>query len=377
MKADGWGDDWSVGTLIDGVAAVALTFAIARYGLGALFGMLPWLLVRDRARRWPWGAFSIAALALGLAIALGVADLGELSHALCAAAVQAFVWVHASGRAAWFWGALTLVGLVSTVVPLLAAVATVPLDVAGAAESWWQHWHWWALATVGCGAIWIGLRFPSREPSRQDSWPASHPTGGVLQTAEVAQRLAAGRQGEARVRALFLAELPTGTWVLNNLLVPGLMGDIDLLVVGATGVFLPEIKTWVGTITCASDGRSWSRVRAGRKELLPDPAAQTQRAIYALRTYLERADPGLCRRTQLWINGLIVFAHPRSRIDGAYSPVPALSPQDAVTAIEQAVLPRPLSRAEQERIVDLMAAVQPTNEVVGYTRGLRNVGGSR
>ena len=377
MKADGWGDDWSVGTLIDGVAAVALTFAIARYGLGALFGMLPWLLVRDRARRWPWGAFSIAALALGLAIALGVADLGELSHALCAAAVQAFVWVHASGRAAWFWGALTLVGLVSTVVPLLAAVATVPLDVAGAAESWWQQWHWWALATVGCGAIWIVVRFPSREPSRQDSWPGSHPTGAVLQTAEVAQRLAAGREGEARVRALFLAELPTGTWVLNNLLVPGLMGDIDLLVVGATGVFLPEIKTWVGTITCASDGRSWSRVRAGRKELLPDPAAQTQRAIRALRQYLERADPGLCSRTQLWIHGLIVFAHPRSSVDAAYSPVPALSPKDAVTAIEQAVPPRPLSRAHQERIVDLMAATQPSNELEGYTRGLRNVGGSR
>src|SRR5947209_15389480 len=180
------------------------------------------------------------------------------------------------------------------------------LDAAGAAESWWQHRHWWALATVGCGAIWIVLRFPRKEPTRQDSWPGSHPTGAVLQTAEVAQRLAAGREGEARVRALFLAELPTGTWVLNNLLVPGLRGDIDLLVVGANGVFLPEIKTWVGTITCASDGRSWSRVKAGRKELLPDPAAQTQRAIRALRQYLERADPGLCSRTQLGIHGLIV-----------------------------------------------------------------------
>jgi len=95
------------------------------------------------------------------------------------------------------------------------------------------------------------------------------------------------------------------------------MGDIDLLVVGANGVFLPEIKTWSGAITCAPDGRSWNRVRAGRKELLPDPAAQTQRAIHTLRHYLERADPGLCRRTQLWINGLIVFAHPRSSVDGA------------------------------------------------------------
>ena len=82
MRGDGWRDGWSLGTLIDGLAAVALTFAIARYGLGALFGMLPWLLVRDRARRWPWGAFAIAALALGLTIAIGVADLGELSHAL-------------------------------------------------------------------------------------------------------------------------------------------------------------------------------------------------------------------------------------------------------------------------------------------------------
>ncbi len=258
MRGDGWGDDWSVSTLIDCVVALAVTFAIARYGLGALFGMLPWLLVRDRARRWPWGAFSIAALALGLAIALGVADLGELSHALCAAAVQAFVWVHASGRAGWFWGGLMLVGLVCAVASLVAAVAATSLDLRGGAESWWQEWHWWALATVGCRAIWIVVRFPSREPSRQDPWPASHSTGAVLQTAEVAQRLAAGREGEARVRALFLTELPAGTWVLNNLVVPGLMGDIDLLVVGANGVFLPEIKTWAGTITCASDGRSSS-----------------------------------------------------------------------------------------------------------------------
>ena len=85
----------------------------------------------------------------------------------------------------------------------------------------------------------------------------------------------------------------------------------------------------------------------------------------------------MCSRTQLWIHGLIVFAHPRSSVDGEYSPVPALLPEDAVTAIAQAVPRRLLSRAEQERIVDLMAAAQPSNELEGYTRGLRNVGGSR
>src|SRR5258708_29713273 len=115
---------------MDWIVAYGLSFAIARYGLGALFGMLPWLLVRDRARPWPWGAFAIAALVLGLAIAIGVADLGELSHALWAAAIQALVWVHASGRAAWVLGRLTLVGLVCAVAPLLAAVRPPPLAVA-------------------------------------------------------------------------------------------------------------------------------------------------------------------------------------------------------------------------------------------------------
>jgi hypothetical protein len=97
--------------------------------------------------------------------------------------------------------------------------------------------------------------------------------------------------------------------------------------------------------------------------------------------YLERADPGLCRHTQLWIHGLIVFAHPRSSVDGkqshchpeeerrrirllACSPVPVLTPEDAVTAIVQAVPPLPLSWAEQERIVDLMAAAKPSHELV-------------
>src|SRR5207302_1925396 len=136
-------------------------------------------------------------------------------------------------------------------------------------------------------------------------------------------------------------------------------------VVGRSGLFF------------ASHGRSRSRVKAGRKELRPDPAAQTQRATRALRQYLERADPGLCSRTQLWIHGLIVFAHPRSSVDGKYSPVPALSPEGAVTAIVHAVPRRLLSRAEQERIVDLMAAAQTSAELEGYTRGLRNVGGSR
>ncbi len=178
------------------------------------------------------------------------------------------------------------------------------------------------------------------------------------------RRVEAGLAGEQRVRAVLREQLPEGMWVLNNLRLPTLAGDIDLVVVGANGVFLPEVKTWSGAISCAPDGRTWSRVRAGCWELLPNPAAQTQGEIRALRRYLEAADPDLCRWTQLWIEGLIVFAHPEATVDARYSPVPALSPQEAAEAIRIAVPRRPLSAAEQQRIVKLLAAVQPPARVI-------------
>jgi hypothetical protein len=173
-------------------------------------------------------------------------------------------------------------------------------------------------------------------------------------------RLAAGRDGERRVRELLLDKLPAGTLVLNNLELPGLGGDVDLLVVGDTGLFLPEVKTWSGKISCAADGHSWSRITtSGQLEALPDPAAQTQREIRALRAYLESADPELCRRTQLWIDGFIVFAHPRASVDADSSPVPALAPEAALERMRNALPRRPLTPLDQERIVDLLEKVQP------------------
>jgi Nuclease-related domain len=65
----------------------------------------------------------------------------------------------------------------------------------------------------------------------------------VVPQAALDARQAVGRDGELRVRALLLEKLPAGTLVLNNLELPGLGGDVDLLVVGDTGVFLPEVKT--------------------------------------------------------------------------------------------------------------------------------------
>ena len=76
---------WSIGLLVDGLAAFALTFGVAHYGVGMAFAALPWLVVRERSRPWPWGWFSLAGLALTAAIAGGVSEFGTADHALWAA----------------------------------------------------------------------------------------------------------------------------------------------------------------------------------------------------------------------------------------------------------------------------------------------------
>jgi Nuclease-related domain len=123
--------------------------------------------------------------------------------------------------------------------------------------------------------------------------------------------------------------------ILNNLVLPELGGDIELLIIGGTGLFLAELKAWSGAISCSPD-------------------AQTR----ALRDYLQHADPDLCRRTQLWIDGFIVFAHPRARVDARCSPVPALTPNEALARIRDKVPRGRLSLADQKRVVALVESVQ-------------------
>ena len=320
----------------------ALTFGTARYGASGtvvgLLGLLPLAVLQRIASRngrvRPFGGFAgtlgllaVNAVALAVAVAVGVPDLGRLDFALLEAALLSVLWLHAVRRGHFFWGALAGVGIAAGGAAFLAAWFQTGLsDPQAAADAWWRSgWGAVAVAGVACGVVGFVVRRASRRSGVADlpapGSPAPRWTGRpgltraagppVVDQAALDARLAVGRDGERRVRELLLDKLPAGTLVLNNLELPGLGGDVDLLVVGDTGVFLPEVKTWSGKISCAADGRSWSRITTGGQyEALPDPAAQTQREIRALRAYLEASDPELCRRTQLWIDGFIVFAHP-------------------------------------------------------------------
>jgi hypothetical protein len=381
----------SLGLALTCAIAFALTFGTARYGASGtvvgLLGVLPLVAVQRLASRngrvKPLGGFAttlgllaVSGIALAVALAVGVPDLGRLDYALLGAGLLVVLWLHAIRHGHIFWGALAVIGIVAGGAGYVAVwFQTGLIDPRGAADAWWHSvWVSVALAGVVCAVAGVVVRRLSRRSTVVGELPAPNLTPRlagrpgltraagppVVDQAVLDARLAVGREGEQRVRELLLDKLPAGTMVMNNLELPGLGGDVDLLVVGDTGLFVPEVKTWSGKISCAADGRSWSRITTGGQlEVLPDPAAQTQREIRALREYLERADPELCRRTQLWIEGIIVFAHPRASVDADASPVPALTPEAAVARMRDALPRRPLTLADQERIVALLEKVQP------------------
>jgi hypothetical protein len=91
-----------------------------------------------------------------------------------------------------------------------------------------------------------GASWPSTNPG---SWPSVDVRATwVVRAAPGA--LLAGHQAEVAMRNMLVDGLPAGTWVLSGLTLPGLGGDIDLLIVGALGAVVLELKYWAGRIVC-------------------------------------------------------------------------------------------------------------------------------
>ncbi|MBV9578104.1 MAG: NERD domain-containing protein [Chloroflexi bacterium] len=154
---------------------------------------------------------------------------------------------------------------------------------------------------------------------------------------ERAAQLMLGFSGERQVGRVLASELPQAYALINGLKLPHGAGDIDHLVVGPTGVFLLETKTMAGRVVCAPDG-TWHRTRIGRggtayPAYIGDPAAQVQRNIFAVRQTLRKRLPDLVRGTPLWIEGLVVFPHPKTELETDNSRVPAVLLSDATLRI--------------------------------------------
>jgi hypothetical protein len=202
------------------------------------------------------------------------------------------------------------------------------------------------VASVVSLAVWFASR---------DNWrrrDADRPKEG---TRARAAQVMLGFSGERHAGRVLAGELPQDYALLNGLKLPRGAGDIDHLIVGPTGLFLLETKTMAGQIVCEADG-TWRRTRVGRAgteypAFIGDPAAQVQRNIFAVRRALRRRLPELFERAPLWIEGLVVFAHPDTQLQAASSRVPAVLLEQAAQRICLHSPRRRLQAAEVDAVV--------------------------
>jgi hypothetical protein len=200
-----------------------------------------------------------------------------------------------------------------------------------------------------CLVVWLVNRASGHRPDH------GRPAPGLR---ERDAQLVMGLSGERHVGQVLARELPADFVLVNGLKLPRGAGDIDHLVVGPTGVFLLETKTMAGRIVCEPDG-TWRRTKIGRAgthytAYIGDPAAQVQRNIFAVRDCLRRQVPGLFRGTPLWIEGLVVFPHPRTELATEHSRVPAVPLDQAVPRLCLHTPQRPLQPDEVEAVVEAL-----------------------
>jgi Nuclease-related domain/TadE-like protein len=205
------------------------------------------------------------------------------------------------------------------------------------------------VAAVVCLVLWWTNHGDGRRRPGRGRQPGLHEREAQIQM---------GLSGERQVGRVLASELPQEYVLINGLKLPRGAGDIDHLVVGPTGVFVVETKTMAGRIVCEPDG-TWRRTRVGRAgtayaAYIGDPATQVRRNIYAARECLRIRLPRLFRGTPLWIEGLVVFAHPQTELRAEYSRVPALLLDEAASRICLHTPQRRLQPAQIDAVVEVL-----------------------
>lgn len=182
-------------------------------------------------------------------------------------------------------------------------------------------------------------------------------------------QLRAGLRGQDRIPDI-LTNLGDDYYLLNNLKLPGRADDVDHLVIGPNGIFALEAKNHRGHIFWRSG--QWYQEKVSRRgrlqpeEPIRDPTQQLKRNVDYLRSCINQTNPGLSRRTRLWIEGAAVFTHPAVHVDLPQSvrktlPFPVFDARELPALILNHVPRHSYSKGDVRRIVSMFAHLrEPT-----------------
>jgi len=112
-----------------------------------------------------------------------------------------------------------------------------------------------------------------------------------------------GLKGEEAVIEA-LSCLSDDYYLINDVKLPNLRGNIDHILLGPNGIFVIETKNYSGTIEC--DGDSWKRIVGEKEYEIPSPSKQVKRNAMALKRALEY----VLERKISQVEEVVVFTNP-------------------------------------------------------------------
>lgn len=137
--------------------------------------------------------------------------------------------------------------------------------------------------------------------------------GKILQ--QKASGLKSGVEGE-NITAQLISTLPEGYYAFQNLTVTydGKPSEIDMVVVGKSGVFIVETKNHSGLITGYYDNPQWAQNKIGKggtpyTNSFYNPVKQVGTHVYRLANYLRQ------KGIDVHVNALVYFANPGTSLD--------------------------------------------------------------
>ena len=131
-----------------------------------------------------------------------------------------------------------------------------------------------------------------------------------------------GKVGEITVEK-YLHGLGDEYSLINDVVIPGNIGNIDHVVLGPNGIFAIESKNYDGDIIC--DGDKWYRYYEGgltfgrRRSLywkssreydIGSPSKQVKGNCYRLKQYIQKS-----LGKNIWVEGIVVFTNPDVKLE--------------------------------------------------------------
>lgn len=170
-----------------------------------------------------------------------------------------------------------------------------------------------------------------------------------------------GEQGETSVVEVMQQTLDGNWHLFRNLTLPGRdKADIDLILVGPSGVIAIEVKYWSGVYR--NSGDKWERrTGAGWKAAGKSPSEQARRNAGALSSFL-KAD-GISQ----WVEPVVIWSNPEAKLTVDNPGVAVWTLEQISAALGKVALKRPIDDQVLSQMIDKLTRLieQQRRRVLG------------